>query len=81
MMQGGDAQGNGAWDLNRVQLTGSQSNLNTVIGLGYDGIVLDIEVCSQTVSVSDWNALFSAIKAANLLVSRIKTIVEVLGLS
>lgn len=66
-MQGGNA--NGAWDLSRVQAAAAQSNLNNVISLGYDGIVLDIEECSQTVSVADWNALFAAIKAANLLVS------------
>ena len=33
--------------------------------------VLDLEVyvSGQTVSIDDWNALFAAIKAANLLVS------------
>lgn len=66
-MQGGNA--NGAWDLSRVQTTGSPTNLNRVASLGYSGIVLDIEECSQTVSVADWNTLFAAIKAANLLVS------------
>lgn len=66
--QGGNQ--NGAWDLTRVQYTGSQSNLNAVIGLGYDGIVLDLEeyvTGSQPVSVQDWNVLFTAIKAAGLL--------------
>ena len=52
-----------------MQATGLQSNLNTVISLGYDGIVLDLEeyVTGQTVTVDQWNTLFAAIKASGLL--------------
>lgn len=77
--QGGDIYNHGAWDLARVQATGSPANLQQVISLGYDGIVLDLEeyMPGQTVSIPDWNALFAAIKAANLLVSVDRPVVEI----
>lgn len=59
----------GAWSVAAVEAVGSESNLNEVISLKYDGIVIDAEeyASGQSVSVEQWNTMFAAIKAKNLM--------------
>lgn len=59
----------GAWSLAVTQAVADSSNLDAVIALNYDGIVIDAEVYAtgQTVTVAEWNTMFAAIKARNLL--------------
>lgn len=59
----------GAWSLAAVQAVAASGNLDAVIALKYDGIVIDAEVYAsgQSVTVSQWNDMFAAIKAKKLL--------------
>jgi hypothetical protein len=59
----------GAWSLAVTEAVAATSNLDAVIALAYDGIVIDAEVYAsgETVTVDEWNTMFAAIKAKNLV--------------
>jgi len=44
------------------------NNLDTVIALGYDGIVFDIEQSTEIIGIPEWNSAFEAVRAAGLIV-------------
>ena len=47
-----------AWSIARVQSVATPSNLDAVVGLGYDGIVIDAEESTEIVPIPEWNAMF-----------------------
>ncbi len=51
-----------------LQAVYTTNNLDTVIALGYDGIVFDIEQSTEIIGIPDWNAAFEAVRAAGLIV-------------
>ncbi len=62
---GGGTRPDGTWSKQR--LLDVAAKLTDVVDWKYDGVVIDAEESSEVITVAEWNTLFQAIKAKNLI--------------